>query len=137
MIRVVACLVVLGCLAPVPLTAAERDKTAMCAEAAERYREQTGRVLVDENPPVIVMYKTAFCPVTVTAKAGNTVRFVNLDRRTSHSWWFKAAGRPESERVFGGESAELTLDLPPGEHEYLCGPHWEADHMVGRIVVTP
>jgi plastocyanin len=122
---------------PMPGHAAERDKTAMCIEAAELYRERTGRVLADESPPVIVMYKTAFCPVTITAKAGTKLRFVNLDRRTSHSWWFKAAGQPESERLFGGESAETVLDLPAGEHEYLCGPHWQADHMIGRIVVTP
>jgi plastocyanin len=69
-------------------------------------------------------------------KQGATVRWINVDRRTSHSVWFKEAGRGESERAFPEELVEMTIDLPPGEHPYLCGPHWEREGMVGRLRVT-
>jgi plastocyanin len=29
----------------------------------------------------------------------------------------------------------MKVSLAPGEHRYLCGPHWEQDGMVGTLVV--
>ena len=62
---------------------------------------------------------------------------MNVDRRTTHSVWFRDAGRPESDRVFGGEHIEMTVDLPPGEHGYLCGPHWQMEGMIGTLTIVP
>lgn len=108
-----------------------------CQEADQRFTELYGKPPANEQPPVILMFKHTFCPVQMTAKQGSTVRFLNVDRRTSHSFWFKDAGRPESDRFFPGEGAAMLMDLPPGEHTFLCGPHWEHEGMVGRITIKP
>ena len=31
----------------------------------------------------------------------------------------------------------MVMDFAPGEHTYLCGPHWEHEGMVGRITILP
>jgi len=117
----------------VSLTDAERAE--ICAEAADRYRQMAGKAPGDEPFVVILMYRDIYCPDAMTVKQGATLRWINVDRRTSHSVWFKEAGRPESDRVFPEEFVEMTIDLPPGEYPYLCGPH-VADGMVGRLTVT-
>lgn len=66
------------------------------------------------------MFKHTFCPLHLTVKQGSTVRFVNVDRRTTHSFWFRDAGRPESERFFSGEGTTMTIDLPAGEHKLIA-----------------
>lgn len=120
---------------------AQADKAALyraiCSEAEQRYREVFGKPSGEAGLPIIAMYKHTFCPNELVVKPGATVRFVNVDRRTSHSVWFKQAGREESERLFGEEHVDVTIDLPPGTHDYLCGPHWQQEGMVGKIVVRP
>ncbi len=117
-------------------TSADEIK-AICEEAAARYSELYGKSMTDEPVQIIAMYKYAFCPPRLDVKQGTRVRFINLDKRTSHSYWFRDAGRPESERYFGGEGSEMTIDLPPGTHTYLCGPHYERERMIGEINVVP
>lgn len=124
--------------ASLPAAAASPEEQAqICAEAAERYKEQFGKAMTDEPVQIIAMYKYTFCPPKLAIKQGSKVRFVNLDKRTTHSYWFRDAGRAESERYFGGEGSEMTMDLPPGTHTYLCGPHFEREGMVGEITITP
>ncbi|HEY4775702.1 MAG TPA: plastocyanin/azurin family copper-binding protein [Xanthobacteraceae bacterium] len=116
------------------LTDAERSQ--ICAEATERYRQIFGKAPGEEPFVVVLMYRDNFCPAALTVQQGTTLRWVNVDRRTSHSVWFKEAGRPESERTFPEEFVTMTIDLPPGEYPYLCGPHWEREGMAGRLTVT-
>ncbi len=120
---------------------AQADKEALrreiCVEAEARYVQVFGKPSAQVGLAVVTMYKHTFCPIEIAVKAGTTVRFVNVDRRTSHSVWFKAAGREESTRLFGEEHVDMVMDLPPGSHDYLCGPHWEQEGMIGRIVVRP
>ena len=116
------------------LTDAEKD--AICREAADRYQAEYGVAPDAEPVRVILTYKNLFCPRLATVKRGERIRFVNVDRRTSHSVWFRDAGRPESDRFFPKEQHEITVDLPEGEHEYLCGPHWEREGMIGRLSVS-
>ena len=116
--------------------AEDPDKAAVCAEAAEVYREMTGRAQADEDLTTILTYDYTFCPPKLEVAAGTTVRWVNVEKRTSHSVWFKDAGREESERIFPEESVEQTLDLPPGEHVYLCGPHWKSHDMIATVTLT-
>lgn len=118
----------------VVLTDAERDQ--LCLEAAERYRQAFGKAPGEEPFKVVLMYKDNFCPRALTVTQGSTLRWVNVDRRTSHSVWFKDAGKPESDRSFPEEFVEMTIDWPPGDYPYLCGPHWEREGMVGRLTVT-
>jgi len=72
-----------------------------------------------------------FSPAEVRVRPGDTVRWTNDEKRTSHSILFTGAGGLESERLFPGESWERRFDTP-GRHEYRCGPHPE---MNGVVVV--
>ncbi len=131
--------VLLGCmaLAPTAQAASEAETQAICTEADQRYQEMFGKAAKDEPVVVVTMYKYTFCPQSLTVKQGTRIRFVNVDKRTTHSFWFRDDQQPESDRFFSGEGTEIVADFPPGEHTYLCGPHWEREGMVGRLTVTP
>ena len=126
----------LSIIADTASAAEEKDTTALCAEAAARYETMTGRAPGDEDVTIVLAYKYTFCPQKLGVPAGTTVRWVNVEKRTNHSVWFKQAGRAETERFFPEESVEQTLDLLPGDHPYLCGPHWEDHGMVGTVTIT-
>ncbi|WP_372884599.1 plastocyanin/azurin family copper-binding protein [Shimia sp.] len=120
-----------------PALADETDQTALCAEAEERYAEIFGAPSSEaEGVTVVTMYKNNFCPAAITVPAGTTVRWVNVDKRTSHSVLVKESGTPESDRAFPEESIEFTF-LEPGAKDYLCGPHWDSHDMIGMVTVTP
>jgi len=72
-----------------------------------------------------------FRPPEVRVRAGDTVRWVNREKRTSHSVLFPAAGGLESERLFPDESWERRFDKA-GRYDYHCGPHPE---MKGVVLV--
>jgi len=73
-----------------------------------------------------------FDPPVVTIKAGDSVRWVNREKRTSHSVVFPAENGRESERLFPGEEYVRRF-AHPGRHAYQCGPHPE---MKGEVVVV-
>ncbi|CUH44973.1 cupredoxin domain-containing protein [Ruegeria atlantica] len=113
------------------------DTAELCAEAEDRYLTLFGQpTSAVEDAEVVLMYKYNFCPSELTVKAGTTVRWVNVDKRTSHSVLLKDGGKPESDRLFPEETVEITF-LTPGPQEYLCGPHWETQNMIGMITVEP
>ena len=135
--------VVLSCAAraetPQPPQMTE-EKKQICEKAEQRYRKIYGHPssdLLKDGIHVVKMYKYTFCPPQVTIRQGETVRWVNVDKRTSHSVWFREEGKPESDRIFPDpeEKVEMKFDLPPGEYPYLCGPHWQSDGMVGKVIV--
>lgn len=72
-----------------------------------------------------------FFPESVTVKAGTTVKWINREKRTSHSILFLGADGFESERMFPDESWQRKFTVP-GEYVYSCGPHRE---MSGRLIV--
>lgn len=74
-----------------------------------------------------------FFPDKLTVKAGTTVRWINQEKRTTHSILFTGAGGFESERMFPGEHWQHRFDKP-GSYPYSCGPHPE---MKGLVEVTP
>lgn len=88
--------------------------------------------LAAAEPAVVEIKDYKFIPATVTVKVGATVKWVNAEKRTSHSIWFKEAGIGESERFFPGESWQRRFDKP-GTWRYRCGPHPE---MLGTVVVV-
>ncbi len=106
----------------------------VCAKADKRYEEVKGELPSDDGVTVVKLYKYTFCPKNLTVKAGTTVRFVNVDKRTSHSVWLKEDGQEESERFFPVEYWEFPF-VVKGEFPYLCGPHWEKNDMVGSVTV--
>lgn len=85
------------------------------------------------EPTIVQIEKYKFVPATVKVKVGSTVKWVNEEKRTSHSIIFKEAGVAESPRFFPGESWERKFDKP-GTYPYTCGPHPE---MHGVVEVTP
>ena len=117
-------------------TLAEDDKKAqICAEAEERFVAFFGYPSAEEEGvTVVTMYKYNFCPAEITVPVGTTVRWVNVDKRTSHSVLSSDAGMPESDRAFPEEFVEFTF-LEPGAAETLCGPHWERQKMIGMVTV--
>lgn len=72
-----------------------------------------------------------FTPAEVSIRAGDTVRWVNREKRTSHSVLFPAEGGRESERLFPDENWQRRFDQA-GRYPYTCGPHPE---MKGVVVV--
>ena len=95
--------------------------SAACSGAAAA---QTVEVLIQD-------YK--YAPAALTVKVGTTVKWVNNEKRTTHSILFTGPDGFESERIFPGESWQRTFDKP-GAYTYTCGPHPE---MKGKIDVTP
>ncbi len=116
------------------------EKKQICQKAEQRYQKIYGHPssdLLKEGIHVVKMYKYTFCPPQLTVRQGESVRWVNVDKRTSHSVWFRDEGKPESDRIFPDpeEKVEMKFDLPPGEYPYLCGPHWQSDGMIGKVIV--
>lgn len=111
----------------------EEEREANCREGAPRLAEALAETPAPTGAVVVYTFKETFCPRVVEVAAGTRLHVVNVEKRTSHSIWFQADGRGESERFLPGESVDVTLDLALGEHVYVCGPHpW----MNGRVVIT-
>ncbi len=114
----------------------EAERKKICAKAEKRYQKLFGRPSADEDVVIVKMYKYNFCPGAVEIKRGATVRWVNVERRTSHSVWFKEQGKEESDRMFSEEKWEIKFDVEPGNYPYLCGPHWKDEGMTGGVTVV-
>ncbi len=124
-------------LAAAPAMAKDDKTAAICAKATERYADQYGHSPSEaDGVTVVTMYKYKFCPSEITVPAGTTVRWVNVDKRTSHSVILKGSEIPESDRVFPEENFEFTFQIP-GPQDILCGPHWETQKMIGMVTVIP
>lgn len=87
----------------------------------------------DEGTAVVRIKDYKFDPPVLVVKPGTTVRWVNEEKRASHSIHFAEENLPESERMLGGETWERKF-TKPGTYRYVCGPHPE---MRGTIEVKP
>jgi len=79
----------------------------------------------------VTIQEYRFDPAELRIKVGDTVKWVNREKRTSHSVLFAAENGLESERLFPQESWQRTFTRP-GTYAYRCGPHEE---MHGLVVV--
>jgi plastocyanin len=86
-----------------------------------------GQALAQTMEVGIKDYK--FEPAELKIKAGTTVKWVNNEKRTTHSVLFTGPGGFESERFFPGESWQRAFDKP-GVYPYSCGPHPEMKGMI-------
>ncbi len=68
-------------------------------------------------------------PHELKIESGTTVKWVNHEKRTSHSILFLGKDGFESDRIFPGESWQRKFDQP-GRYEYSCGPHPEMKGVV-------
>lgn len=87
-----------------------------------------GQAQAAEQIVEIVGYQ--FVPAEVHIKVGDTVTWVNREKRVSHSVLFLGTGK-ESDRLFPDERWSRDFS-EPGRYEYRCGPHAE---MRAAIVV--
>jgi plastocyanin len=76
--------------------------------------------------------KMQFSPQQLKIKPGDTVKWVNNEKRNNHSILFEKEGLPESERFFPGESWQRSFEKP-GIYSYRCSPHPE---MTGVVEVA-
>ena len=77
----------------------------------------------------ISIEKYQFTPAEIEIKVGDSIKWTNHEKRTSHSIYFSAEGLAESERLFPGESWERKF-LKPGIYPYHCGPHPEMQGVI-------
>jgi len=77
----------------------------------------------------VVIQNYRFEPPEVRIRIGDTVRWTNQEKRTSHSVLFSPEQGGESERFFPGESWQRRFDAP-GRFPYSCGPHPEMKGVV-------
>jgi plastocyanin len=84
-----------------------------------------------EQTVEVSIEKYLFTPQEVSIRVGDTVKWVNHEKRTSHSVVFPQEGGRESERMFPDESWHRQF-MQPGRYPYHCGPHPE---MEGLIIV--
>jgi len=77
----------------------------------------------DQQPDAEVeILKFKFNPQEITIKAGDTIRWTNVEKRQYHSVWFEQAGDPEPGYFFPGETYQRNFP-EPGTFPYRCGPH--------------
>ena len=81
---------------------------------------------------VVAIRTYRFEPSEIRIRVGDTVRWLNMEKRTTHSVLFGGSPSLESERLFPGDSWSRRFDSP-GTIVYGCGPHPE---MSGTIEVT-
>lgn len=70
-----------------------------------------------------------YAPAELRVRPGTTVKWINGEKRTSHSILFTGPEGFESERIFPGESWSRTFERP-GLYPYRCGPHPEMKGLV-------
>lgn len=109
--------------------AADRAAAPTVDQAAGRTGDQAAEQVTRTIEIGIQDYR--FEPADLRIEVGTTVKWVNLEKRTSHSVLFTGKDSVESERMFPGEFWERRFDKP-GIYLYTCGPHPE---MQGRIEV--
>ena len=81
---------------------------------------------------LIMIKDYRFQPATLTITVGDTVRWQNEEKRTSHSVLFLAREIPESERIFPDEHWQMTF-TEAGVFSYRCGPHPEMRGLIEVI----
>lgn len=63
-----------------------------------------------------------FTPQEVNIKTGDTVHWINMEKRQYHSVWFEKLGEPEPDYLFPDDSYDRTFNKA-GDFPYRCGPH--------------
>ena len=85
----------------------------------------------NDNPQVIVK-DFKFIPQQITIKRGQTINWLNQEKRQYHSVWFEALGEEEPDYIFPDENYEREFK-ETGTFPYRCGPH---PRMTGTVIVS-
>ena len=74
-----------------------------------------------------------FSPTTLTVTQGQTINISNVSPSTPHT--FTVTGQTIDLTNQGGQSQQLTIDLPPGTYPFVCRFHVSSG-MQGTLTVT-
>jgi plastocyanin len=74
-----------------------------------------------------------FTPADISVKHGATLTVTNASVSTTHT--FTVTGMDIDITNEGGQSQQVTIDLPPGTYPFVCTIH-EAEGMKGTLTVT-
>ena len=83
----------------------------------------------------VITLKYKFVPAEITIKVGDTVRWVNKEKRAYHNVWFRELGEKPTGEFFPDETYEKTFDTP-GVYPYVCEPHEDERDMKGIVHVV-
>jgi len=86
---------------------------------------------VNQTNNSVSIKKYKFIPPTLTIKQGESVTWINNEKRQYHSVWFEQSGDKESDYLFPDDQYTKTFSSK-GTFTYKCGPHPE---MTGIIIV--
>jgi len=92
----------------------------------------TQNVFAADNNPQVIIKKFEFIPQQITIKRGQTINWLNQEKRQYHSVWFEALGEEEPDYIFPDENYEREFK-ESGTFPYRCGPH---PRMTGTVIVT-
>ncbi len=84
------------------------------------------------EPLTVSISAYRFEPPRLRVRVGSTVRWLNTEKRVSHSVLFGPGGEHaglESERLLPGDSWQLRFSQP-GLQPYRCGPHPEMQGLI-------
>lgn len=102
----------------------------LCGCAAEMHTAEMPTQTVPKIVQVDIL-KFKFIPADVTINRGDTIVWVNKEKRQYHSVWFEQLAEPEPDYLFPEESYRRKFE-EAGQFPYRCGPHPE---MIGSITV--
>ncbi len=84
------------------------------------------------DKPQVIVKDFKFVPQEITIKRGQTINWLNQEKRQYHSVWFEALGEEEPDYIFPDESYDREFKTT-GSFPYRCGPH---PRMTGTVIVT-
>ena len=84
------------------------------------------------DSPQVIVKDFKFIPQQITIKRGQTVNWLNQEKRQYHSVWFEALGEEEPVYIFPDENYEREFK-ETGTFPYRCGPH---PRMTGTVIVS-
>lgn len=79
----------------------------------------------------VTIKKFKFIPAEITINKGDTITWLNKEKRQYHSVWFEQLGEPEADYFFPNESYSRVF-TESGTFPYRCGPH---PKMTGTVIV--
>ncbi len=85
---------------------------------------------------IVEMQKYKFKPAEITIKAGDSIKWLNTERRAYHNIWFRDLGEEPTGEMFPKEFLIRHFEKP-GTYPYVCEPHEEDYDMKGVVHVTP
>ena len=94
-------------------------------------RDKQVEISVTEKIIMVNIVKYQFVPKVVSIKTGQTIQWVNQEKRQYHSVWFKENNEEESDYLFPKDTLKKQFTTP-GTYNYICGPHPD---MTATIIV--